>query len=131
MADVSLDDLIKKDKNQGKVSRLKQVRVGNIQKLKSKKFASRGKPSDNQNRGDKKPRDPVHDKHRPIRKRFEDKRDRRDKRGPKDFPERRAEKPKPKAPVEKKEEGEKQFRTLKVMGLSPEFTNDDLYVGLS
>ncbi len=30
----------------------------------------------------------------------------------------------------KAEQKDKTFRTLKVMGLSPEFTNEDLYVGL-
>ena len=62
-----------------------------------------------------------------IRKRFDDNRfDRRDNRVRRDFRDKRNERPRP--PPEKKEEGEKFFRTLKVMGLSPEFSNDDLYV---
>ena len=77
--------------------------------------------------GDRRPRDNVPEKRKFIQKRFEDNRGNfRDNRPRRDLRDKRTEKPKPQ--FEKKDDGEKLFRTLKVMGLSPEFSNDDLYV---
>lgn len=65
-------------------------------------------------------------KHRPIHKEYRDDRNDRPRfRNDRDRDESPRERPRK---VEKQEEGEKHFRTLKVMGLSPEITNEDLYV---
>lgn len=130
MADVSLDDLIKKDRETNKVNRLKQVLLLPFQKLKPKKFVNR--PNNNQE--DRQPKGNQPNKRKPIQKRFNEPADnRRENRGGRDFNDQPRERTKPTKPkFEKREENdenkEKHFRTLRVMGLSPEFTNEDLYV---
>ena len=99
------------------------------QKPKTKKFPVQGRSNDNQERGDRRQKDVGLPKQKFIKKRFDEGGDnRRDNNNRRELQERKPQREKP--AFERKEEGEKQFRTLKVMGLSPEFTNDDLYVSL-
>lgn len=60
-----------------------------------------------------------------IKKKFEDRRPKQDNREPR---EERAPKPQKEQKKEPAEQRERIVKTLKVMGLSPEFTNEDLYV---
>lgn len=130
MADVSLDDLIKKDKQQHKAN--KKVSPFIVQKFNQKKFQGGKKfhGNNNQDRQNSNNKDQEQD-NRPFKKKFIKKQHDDNRNQPRDKREERPEKFKPKPPKqERTEEGnpDKQFRTLKVLGLSPEFTNEDLYV---
>lgn len=133
MADVSLDDLIKKDKEQYKAN--KKVSLHLAQKFTQKKFQPGKKfhGNNNQDRQNSNNKDQEQD-NRPFKKKFIKKQFDDNRNQHRDNREERQEKFKPKPPKQEKNEEsnqDKQFRTLKVLGLSPEFTNEDLYVKIS
>jgi hypothetical protein len=123
MADFSLDDLIKKDKEQHKANRAPKVHHFPTQKAGQNKLAQRKKFQGGNDRDQAKP---IHqrqqDDPRPFKKKFIKKNFDDNRNQPREVREQRPDKFKNRPPKQEKEETdnqEKQFRTLKVMGLNP------------
>lgn len=132
MADVSLDDLIKKDRDQAKAGKVNKVIPLPIQKPQPKKFPPGKKFQGNNNQDRQNNQKDQEQDNRPFKKKFIKKQYEDNRNQPRNDREQRQENFKNKPPVKKEKPEEdkedKQFRTLKVLGLSPEFTNEDLYV---
>ena len=93
MADVSLDDLIKQDKEKNKVNRLNKVFQSLFQKPPQKKLQANKKNDDNQNQGRPNQNSNQHQQqdNRPFKKKFI-KKDREDRNKPRDDREKQFEK---------------------------------------
>ena len=131
MADVSLEDLIKKDREQAKANRVNKVLPPIMQKPHQKKFPPGKKFQGNNNQDRQNNQKDQEQDNRPFKKKFIKKQHEDNRNQPRGDRDQRQENFKNK-PVKKEkpdeEKEDKQFRTLKVLGLSPEFTNEDLYV---